>query len=101
MTTPNDPTIPHDSLDGVIAAYLQATDAAQTPRSAGLLDRYPEQFSETQSISASAKKAPLSDASAGPGKSHVFRHAAVRAGNSYLFPNWRLTGGSMEKCPST
>ena len=42
MTTPNDPTIPQDSLDGLIAAYLDAVDSAQSPDRQKLLERHPQ-----------------------------------------------------------
>jgi eukaryotic-like serine/threonine-protein kinase len=42
MTTPNDPTIPDDSLDGIIAAYLEAVDAGQRPDRQKLLDEHPQ-----------------------------------------------------------
>jgi hypothetical protein len=42
VTTPNDPTMSHDSLDGVIAAYLLAVEAGDVPNRQELLDRYPE-----------------------------------------------------------
>ncbi len=41
MTTPNDPTIPQDSLDGLIAAYLDAVDAGQSPDRQDLLAKHP------------------------------------------------------------
>ena len=31
MTTPNDPTMSHDSLDAVIAGYLLAIEAGDVP----------------------------------------------------------------------
>ena len=42
MTTPNDPTIPDDSLDGIIAAYLEAVDAGRRPDRQKLLDDHPQ-----------------------------------------------------------
>jgi hypothetical protein len=42
VTTPNDPTMSHDSLDGVIAAYLLAVEAGEVPNRPELLDRHPE-----------------------------------------------------------
>src|SRR5262245_48829391 len=42
VTTPNDPTMSHDSLDGIIAAYLLAVEAGDVPNRHHLLDRHPE-----------------------------------------------------------
>ncbi len=42
MTTPNDPTMSHDSLDGIIAAYLLAVESGDVPNRQELLDRHPE-----------------------------------------------------------
>ena len=42
MSTPNDPTISHDSLDAVIAAYMLAVEAGDVPNRQELLDRHPE-----------------------------------------------------------
>jgi eukaryotic-like serine/threonine-protein kinase len=42
MTTPNDPTIPQDSLDVLIAAYLEAVDAGQLPDRQELLEQHPK-----------------------------------------------------------
>ncbi len=42
MTTPNDPTMSHDSLDAVIAGYLLAVEAGDVPNRQDLLDRHPE-----------------------------------------------------------
>ena len=42
MTTPNDPTMSHDSLDAVIAAYMQAVEAGEVPNRQELLDAAPE-----------------------------------------------------------
>ena len=42
MTTPNDPTMSHDSLDAVIAAYMLAVEAGDVPNRQELLDRHPE-----------------------------------------------------------
>ena len=42
MTTPNDPTMSHDSLDGVIAAYMLAVEGGEVPNRQELLDRHPE-----------------------------------------------------------
>ena len=42
MTTPNDPTMSHDSLDAVIAAYVLAVEAGEVPNRQELLDRHPE-----------------------------------------------------------
>ena len=42
MTTPNDPTMSHDSLDAVIAAYMLAVEAGEVPNRQELLDRHPE-----------------------------------------------------------
>ncbi len=42
MTTPNDPTMSHDSLDAVIAAYMLAVEAGDVPNRQELLDQHPE-----------------------------------------------------------
>jgi eukaryotic-like serine/threonine-protein kinase len=42
VTTPNDPTMSHDSLDSVIAAYMLAVEAGEVPNRQNLLDRHPE-----------------------------------------------------------
>src|SRR5271157_6190497 len=42
MTTPNDPTMSHDSLDAVIAAYMLAVEAGEVPNRQELLDKHPE-----------------------------------------------------------
>ena len=42
MTTPHDPTMSHDSLDAVIAAYMLAVEAGEVPNRQDLLDRHPE-----------------------------------------------------------
>ncbi|MGO9470660.1 MAG: protein kinase domain-containing protein [Isosphaeraceae bacterium] len=42
MTTPNDPTMSHDSLDAVIAAYMLAVEAGEVPNRQALLDQHPE-----------------------------------------------------------
>ncbi|MGO9470661.1 MAG: hypothetical protein ACLQIB_14250 [Isosphaeraceae bacterium] len=42
MTTPNDPTMSHDSLDAVIAAYMLAVEAGEVPNRQELLDRHRE-----------------------------------------------------------
>ncbi len=42
MSTPNDPTMSHDSLDAVIAAYMLAVEAGEVPVRQELLDRHPE-----------------------------------------------------------
>jgi tRNA A-37 threonylcarbamoyl transferase component Bud32 len=41
VSTPNDPTISHDSLDAVIAAYMLAVEAGDVPNRQELLDRFP------------------------------------------------------------
>ncbi len=50
MTTPNDPTISNDSLDGLIAAYLQAIDAGESPDRQELLDRHPQHAAQLGSF---------------------------------------------------
>jgi WD40 repeat protein/tRNA A-37 threonylcarbamoyl transferase component Bud32 len=50
MTTPNDPTIPQDSLDGIIAAYLEAIDAGHSPDREALLKRYPQHAEQLRSF---------------------------------------------------
>jgi Protein kinase domain len=42
MTTPNDPTMSHDSLDAVIAGYMLAVEGGEVPNRQELLDRHPE-----------------------------------------------------------
>ena len=42
VTTPNDPTMSHNSLDAVIAAYMLAVEAGEVPNRQELLDRHPE-----------------------------------------------------------
>ena len=42
MTTPDDPTMSHSSLDAVIAAYMLGVEAGQVPNRQELLDTYPE-----------------------------------------------------------
>ena len=42
MTTPNDPTMSHDSLDTAIAAYILAVEGGEVPNRQELLDRHPE-----------------------------------------------------------
>ncbi len=41
MTTPNDHTMSHDSLDAVIAAYVLAVEAGEVPNRQELLDQHP------------------------------------------------------------
>jgi WD40 repeat protein/serine/threonine protein kinase len=50
MATPNDPTIPDDSLDGIIAAYLAAIDAGLSPDRQALLNRYPKHAEQLRSF---------------------------------------------------
>jgi hypothetical protein len=42
VTTPNDPTLSHDSLDAVIAGYMLAVEGGEVPNRQELLDRHPE-----------------------------------------------------------
>ncbi len=42
VTTPNDPTMSHNSLDAVIAAYMLAVEAGDLPNRQVLLDQHPE-----------------------------------------------------------
>ena len=42
MTTPNDPTMSHDSLDAVIAGYMLAVEADDVPNRQELVDQHPE-----------------------------------------------------------
>ncbi len=42
MTTPNDPTMSHDSLDAVIAGYMLAVEAGDVPNRQDLLESHPE-----------------------------------------------------------
>ena len=42
MTTPNDPTMSHDSLDAVIAGYMVAVEGGEVPNRQEWLDRHPE-----------------------------------------------------------
>ncbi len=50
MTAPNDPTIPQDSIDAVIAAYLEAVDAGRSPDRQELLNRYPRHAEQLRSF---------------------------------------------------
>jgi predicted ATP-grasp superfamily ATP-dependent carboligase/predicted Ser/Thr protein kinase len=42
VTTPNDPTLSHSSLDAAIAAYMLSVEAGEVPNRQELLDRHPE-----------------------------------------------------------
>jgi hypothetical protein len=42
VTTPNDPTMSHSSLDAVIASYMQAVEAGQIPNRQEVLNDHPE-----------------------------------------------------------
>jgi hypothetical protein len=42
VTTPNDHTMSHDSLDAVIAAYMLAVEGGHIPNRQKLLEQYPE-----------------------------------------------------------
>jgi eukaryotic-like serine/threonine-protein kinase len=42
VSTPNDPTMSHDSLDAAIAAYMLAVEGGEVPNRQQLLDRHPE-----------------------------------------------------------
>jgi eukaryotic-like serine/threonine-protein kinase len=42
VTTPNDPTMSHSSLDAVIAAYKLGVEAGEVPNRQVLLDQHPE-----------------------------------------------------------
>ena len=42
MTTPNDPTMSHDSLDAIIAGYMLAVEAGEVPNRQDLLDQHSE-----------------------------------------------------------
>jgi serine/threonine protein kinase len=42
VSTPNDPTISRDSLDGIIAAYMLAIEAGNVPNRQELLDHHPD-----------------------------------------------------------
>ena len=42
MTTPDDPTMSHRSLDAVIASYMQAVEAGQVPNREALIDGHPD-----------------------------------------------------------
>ncbi len=50
MTTPNDPTRSHDSLDAVIAAYMVAVEAGDVPDRQELLDQHPEHADALQTF---------------------------------------------------
>ena len=50
MTTQNDPTIPQDSLDRIIAAYLEGIDAGESPDRQKLLERYPQHAEQLRSF---------------------------------------------------
>ena len=42
MTTPSDPTMSHDSLDAVIAAYMLAVEGGEVPNRQELIERHTE-----------------------------------------------------------
>jgi hypothetical protein len=42
MSTPQDSTISHESLDAVIAGYMLAVEAGEVPDRGKLLDRHPD-----------------------------------------------------------
>ena len=50
MSTPNDPTISHDSLDAVIAAYMLAVEAGNVPNRQELLDQHLEHAEALQAF---------------------------------------------------
>ena len=47
MSTPNDPTMSADSLDAVIASYVQAVESGQVPDRQELLEAHPELYGRT------------------------------------------------------
>ncbi len=50
MTTPNDPTMSHSSLDAIIAAYMQAVEAGDVPNRDELLAVHPEHVEALQAF---------------------------------------------------
>jgi len=50
VSTPNDPTISHDSLDAVIAAYMLAVEAGDVPNRQELLDQHLEHAEALQAF---------------------------------------------------
>jgi len=50
VSTPNDPTISHDSLDAVIAAYMLAAEAGDVPNCQELLDQHLEHAEALQAF---------------------------------------------------
>ncbi len=48
MSTPNDPTMSHSSLDAVIATYMQAVEAGQVPNRQDLLEGNPGMADQLQ-----------------------------------------------------
>ncbi len=50
MTTPNDPTMSHNSLDAVIAAYMLAVESGDVPNRQELIDQHPEHTEALQAF---------------------------------------------------
>jgi predicted Ser/Thr protein kinase len=50
VTTPNDPTMSHSSLDAVIAAYMLAVEAGEVPNRQELLDEHPDHTEALQAF---------------------------------------------------
>jgi eukaryotic-like serine/threonine-protein kinase len=50
VTTPNDPTMSHSSLDAVIASYIQAVEAGQIPNRHELLGHHPDIADQLQAF---------------------------------------------------
>ena len=50
MSTPNDPTISHSSLDAIIAAYMEAVEAGDIPNRDDLLAIHAEHAEQLQAF---------------------------------------------------
>ena len=98
MTTPNDPTMSHDSLDAVIAAYMLAVEAGDVPNRQELLDRHPEHADALRAFFADLDRmdrvaSPLRMAG-GPGRDRRSRGEwPRRPADRPLFRRLRAAGG--------
>ena len=84
MTTPNDPTMSHDSLDAVIAAYMLAVEAGDVPNRQDLLDQHPEHadalrafFADLDRMDRVASPLRIADALEATGASDANGHTAL------------------------